>query len=269
MVTRIGIDAGGSLVKVAYEENRQMHTKTFSSQEIDQLVQWLQFLSPHATLYVTGGKSGYVKSIVQQQSYQVDEFKAVTEGTRFLLKQENRLVDESFILVSIGTGTSIFSVTSESLERVLGTGIGGGTLMGLGQLLTGERDFRTIVEMVAKGDHRKSDLLVRDIYAPNEPPLFGNLTAANFGKVPNPESDKDSSEDHMASLMKMIGETILLLASQVAITKQVKPIVFTGSTLNGNGPLKKVLSEFRDRLPYEPIFLDKGSHVGAFGALLV
>ncbi|MUK90428.1 type II pantothenate kinase [Ornithinibacillus sp. L9] len=266
MVARIGIDAGGSLVKIAYEENRHLHAKSFPVHEIDQLTQWLHLISPDATLYLTGGKSGYLQRLVKQKSFIIEEFKAVTEGTRYLLRKENKLTLEKFILVSIGTGTSIFLVTTNSFERLLGTGIGGGTLMGLGSLITGERDFKQIINLAGQGDHRNSDLLVRDIYTPNEPPLKGDLTAANFGKAHLEENIH--VEDHLASLVKMIGETIILLASQAAIAHQVKPIVFTGSTLTSNEPLQTVLSGFSDMLSYEPVFLEKGSHAGAIGALL-
>lgn len=46
------------------------------------------------------------------------------------------------ILVSIGSGVSIIKVHPfESFERVSGTMIGGGTLVGLSNLLTGIKDF--------------------------------------------------------------------------------------------------------------------------------
>ena len=52
----------------------------------------------------------------------------------------------------------------DSFERVAGTMIGGGTLIGLSNLLTGVRDFDKIIEMASRGDHTKVDMMVRDIY---------------------------------------------------------------------------------------------------------
>ncbi|MBP1971126.1 type II pantothenate kinase [Virgibacillus natechei] len=267
MVKRIGIDAGGSLIKVAYEERGQMHVKTYSNEEMDRLLNWLQVISPDAVLYLTGGKSGYLRSVVKQSNHQVDEFEATAEGTRFLLKQEKNIFDDDFILVSIGTGTSIFSVTKQAHERLLGSGIGGGTLMGLGHLITGKSDFPELVNLAKEGSYANSDLLVKDIYAPNKPPISGDLTAANFGKA---HLNKEATEaDHMESLVKLIGETLILLSTQAAATQQVEKIVFIGSTLNGNEPLNNVLNGFQDMLPYEPIFLEKGAYAGAIGALMV
>ena len=40
-----------------------------------------------------------------------------------------------------------------SYERVSGTMIGGGTLLGLSNLLTGINDFDSITELASKGDY--------------------------------------------------------------------------------------------------------------------
>jgi len=58
--------------------------------------------------------------------------------------------EQSFpkLLVSIGSGVSIIKVDDyNKFERVSGTMIGGGTLLGLSNLLTGINDFDTIVSM--------------------------------------------------------------------------------------------------------------------------
>ena len=47
--------------------------------------------------------------------------------------------------------------------------IGGGTLLGLANLLTGINDFDTILEMSKRGDNSHVDLLVKDIYGSNSP----------------------------------------------------------------------------------------------------
>ncbi|WP_052345789.1 type II pantothenate kinase [Paucisalibacillus sp. EB02] len=266
MIRKIGIDAGGSLVKVSYQEQGKLHIKTFSNLELEKVAQWLVILAPDAQLVITGGKAGQLKNLLSNESYIVEEFHAVTNGTRYLLVQEMGILHEDFILVNIGTGTSIFHVKSDSFERILGSGIGGGTLMGLGHLITGKNDFSSYTAMAEIGDNRNSDLLVRDIYAPNEPPIFGDLTAANLGKVHLNEAANEN--DYLASVMQLIGETIILLAGQAAMLKQVSRIVFVGSTLVNNIALKNVLSRFKDTMSYEPIFLEKGSHAGAVGALI-
>ena len=55
---------------------------------------------------------------------------------------------KSKMLVSIGSGVSMIKVSNNGkFERVSGTMIGGGTLVGLSNLLTGIRDFDKIIEL--------------------------------------------------------------------------------------------------------------------------
>ena len=54
--------------------------------------------------------------------------------------------------------------SDDKFERIGGTATGGGTFWGLGKLLTKAKDFDDLLELAAVGDHRKVDMLVRDIY---------------------------------------------------------------------------------------------------------
>ncbi|WP_067726088.1 type II pantothenate kinase [Oceanobacillus damuensis] len=263
---RIGIDAGGTLIKIAYEERGRLHVKTYPNQEMEKLVHWLNNVTPDAELHMTGGKSRHMTTIAKHKQLQADEFQAIVEGTRYLLDMESHRQIDNYIVVSIGTGTSIFHVTQTNFERVTGSGIGGGTLIGLGSLITGKKEFKELVKAAANGKHENSDLLVKDIYAPEVPPLFGDLTAANFGKAHDHELA--TTNDHMAALIQLIAESTILLATQAAAMKNAQKIVFVGSTLNGNKPLKDALSSFQNIMPYEPVFLEKGPYAGAIGALI-
>ena len=67
--------------------------------------------------------------------------------------------------MSIGSGVSIIKINNfDSYERVSGTMIGGGTLLGLANLLTGVNDFDRILEMSKQGNNAEVDMLVKDIY---------------------------------------------------------------------------------------------------------
>lgn len=54
-------------------------------------------------------------------------------------------------------------------ERVSGTMIGGGTLVGLSNLLTGINDYDEIIELSKKGDNSNVDMMVKDIYGEKSP----------------------------------------------------------------------------------------------------
>jgi len=92
------------------------------------------------------------------------------------------------ILVSIGSGVSIIKVKPfDSFERVSGTMIGGGTLIGLSNLLAGVKDFDTIIQMASTGNNGNVDMLVKDIYGQHSPykELPGDLLASSFAKIAN------------------------------------------------------------------------------------
>ena len=70
-----------------------------------------------------------------------------------------------YLLVMIGSGVSVLKVESEEeFSRIGGTATGGGTFWGLGKLLTGAKDFDELLSLAERGDHRKVDMLVKDIY---------------------------------------------------------------------------------------------------------
>jgi type II pantothenate kinase len=263
-VKRIGIDAGGSLLKMAYFEDERLHVKTYSYDDLPSLVQWLAIIAPDAKVCVTGGKNRLVQEKLQLHAYEVDEFAATTEGAAFLLKQEQSL--KGCILVNIGTGTSLHVLTDGAVERIIGTGVGGGTFLGLAHLLAGADHFKEIVSLAEKGDRSVVDLQVRDIYAPLEPPIPGHFTASNFGKTRGLDSAR--KEDMLFALTWLIAETIVLMAVQAANARQIKDIVYIGGMVAGNKPFQELLSEGTIAFGCSPFMLDKGEYSGAVGALI-
>ena len=90
------------------------------------------------------------------------------EGGKVFLKETEAEFPK--LLVSIGSGVSIIKVNDfNSFARVSGTMIGGGTLLGLANLLTGIKDFDTINELASKGNNGEVDMLVKDIYGDKSP----------------------------------------------------------------------------------------------------
>jgi type II pantothenate kinase len=101
-------------------------------------------------------------------------------------EQTETQTDFPKLLVAIGSGVSMIKVNDfNSFERVGGTMIGGGTLLGLSNLLTGINDFDTIIEKAQQGDNAGVDMLVKDIYGDKSPysDLVGEFLASSFAKV--------------------------------------------------------------------------------------
>ncbi|WP_421384821.1 type II pantothenate kinase [Bacillus salacetis] len=264
-MNKVGIDAGGTLTKVVYHERGLRHFKIFPSNDIGSLSQWIQWLSPSSEYYVTGGKAGKVKNLLKT-AVQIPEFEAVCKGSAVLLSEEHQ-IGGPFILVNIGTGTSMFLVDQEKQEyrRLIGTGLGGGTLLGLGKILSGLDSFRDIISLAASGKRENVDLLVKDLYEDGDTPIPGRLTAANFA---GDYKGKGNPNDSLRSLINMIAENTVLLAARLAEMEGTKTILFTGGALAGNHLLKTDLSQFQDILQYEPVFLANGAFSGAVGCII-
>jgi len=106
--------------------------------------------------------------------------------------------------------------------------IGGGTLLGLANLMTGVKDFNSICEMAKQGDNSTVDMLVKDIYGDKSPyfDLQSDILASSFGKVAFTNHFDDDmklrahtpnkKEDILNSLVFMISFNIGQLATLTA-----------------------------------------------------
>ncbi len=261
----IGIDAGGTLIKVVYKEKGQMHYKKFAETEGQAMINWLSMVKPNAHFVLTGGNAESLSSQFTHASV-ITEFEAVCTGAKHLLKEQQPSLTFPIVLVNIGTGTSIFLLDESEHQRINGTGIGGGTFIGLGGLLSGTYDYHQLVELARKGTRNQVDLLVKDIYKGDAPPVLGDLTAANFAKGTIEDS---KPADRIRALVNMIAETIILLSSTVVSQYSASTIAFVGGALYMNDVLKKDLQQFESMLHYEALFLDHGLYTGAMGAYLL
>ena len=266
----IGIDTGGTLTKLAYiNQEDKLTLEVFPSNEMERVKEWLERHPFVDEIGVTGGRTEQLRDVLKpMKSIQyIVEFEATLKGVRYLLEKEGHQVDKS-IITNIGTGTSIHYMDGDSHARISGTGIGGGTLVGLAGLLTGITDFTIITTLAAKGDRSAIDLLVKDILQGMEPPLDGSLTASNLGKVGITQVVEHPVEDMLATVQGLVGEVITTLSIQLAVERDAKYIVYIGSTLTGNDNLKKVISHYTVLKKHTPIFLKDCGFSGAVGALL-
>jgi len=266
MNNRIGIDAGGSLIKIAYEENGRLHFRKQPIEEIDEVLGWLKIVSTNKRIFLTGGRAGKIKAEFFPKAGIIDEFTAACEGATYLMMKEGMPNGGKSLLINIGTGISWIKIDGERYDRVLGSGIGGGTFMGMGKLLADSSDFASLVGLSASGQRGNVDLLVKDIYHPEEPPIPGDLTASNFAKTEAINSS--SPADKMASFLNMMAETIILLTVQTAALHGIKKVIFIGSTLAGNKPLQDCLDFYCKMSGLDPIFLQNGEFSGAIGAII-
>lgn len=186
-------------------------------------------------ILMTGAGSSFItKPIYGLACQPVPEFTSIGIGGLYLSG-----LDEA-IVVSMGTGTALIHASRKSgrdaVEYLGGTGVGGGTLVGLCRRLIGVETVEHIEQLAAGGNLDNVDLRIKDIsrnhlyHGINE-----NLTAANFGKV----SDLATPDDLALGVANMVAETVAMLSVFAARSYGLRNIVLTGN-LTTIAPIRHV-----------------------------
>ena len=173
-------------------------------------------------IMMTGVGSSHVKNdLYGLESVRVSEFNAIGLGGLYLSGLSNALV------VSMGTGTALVHANSNGkMDYLGGTGVGGGSLMGLSKLLLAAESIEHIEEYAASGNLANIDLRISDITAKGRKNLLSDdLTASNFGNV----SDIASKDDIALGIMNMVYETIGMVSIFGARSVGVSDIILTGN----------------------------------------
>ncbi|MBQ3791761.1 MAG: XRE family transcriptional regulator, partial [Clostridia bacterium] len=171
---------------------------------------------------VTGVGSSYVQEpIYRLPCEHVTEFRSIGLGGLYLSGYDKAIV------VSLGTGTAIvYAVKDEEPKYLGGTGVGGGTLIGLSKKMLGMDTVTHIEQLAQNGDLGKIDLKVSDISRSDILPGFSSvLTASNFGNI----SDIASSADIALGIINMVFETIAMMSIFASRSYNTKDIVLTGN----------------------------------------
>jgi type II pantothenate kinase len=263
-----GADVGASLAKlVVRDADGSLHFRLVPSHAIEQVAREVEELRP-SRLGLTGGGAARLAGRLSLDTARVGEFDAWRLGARALLARQGEPQGERDLLVSLGTGTALLLATDDEARWVGGIALGGGTLLGLGGLLLGSSDFDEVVALAARGDRRRVDLLVGDIYGDAPLPLPAEINASSFAKLARPGARAEVEPADLAgALMGLVGESVAGLCAATARATAAERIVFGGATLRRNAPLREILGRLA-LLGRPVVFLEEGEFSGAMGALL-
>lgn len=252
----IGIDVGGTTTKiVGFREKKTGEKELIAPQFVratDPLtsvygafgkftVQNGLSLSDIDRILMTGAGASFVSQPIYNLTCQpVPEFSSIGIGGLYLSG-----LDEA-IVVSMGTGTALIHAkktdSGDRVEYLGGTGVGGGTLIGLNRKMLGVDTVEHIEQLCAEGDLSNVDLRIKDI---SQNHLYDgineNLTAANFGKV----SDLATPADLSLGIANMVAETIAMMAFFAARSFSLRDIVLTGN-LTTISPIRRVFESMSD-----------------------
>ncbi|HBF36265.1 MAG TPA: type II pantothenate kinase [Firmicutes bacterium] len=228
----IGIDIGGSTTKIVGFDNgtifspllvkatdpiasvygafgKFLDTNRLELQDIERIM-------------VTGVGSSYITAkLYDIPTGMVDEFRAIGMGGLFLSNLSNALI------ISMGTGTALVKADQKGVRHIGGTGVGGGTLLGLSNRMLNVRNFNDLIETSSDGNLDHIDLSIGDL-SHHVVGLPSESTASNFGKL----SDLASKADIGLGIINLVFQTIGMISVFAARIDQTRDIVLTGNLTN-------------------------------------
>jgi len=229
----IGIDIGGSTTKIVGLKNGQIFSpllvkatdpiasvygafgKFISTNELT--------LSDIEKIMVTGAGSSFItENLYDVPTGKVDEFNAIGQGGLFLSGLSQA------IIVSMGTGTALVRADKSEVKHIGGTGVGGGTLLGLSNKMLNVRDFDDLIETAQGGHLANIDLTIGDITKDILEGLPPETTASNFGKI----SDLATKADVAMGIINLVFQTIGMISVFATRIDHINDVVLTGNLTN-------------------------------------
>ncbi len=187
----------------------------------------------------------------------VDEFNAIGTGGVFLSRMKEAVV------VSMGTGTAVVTVKKDHIAHWGGSGVGGGTLLGLARKMLNLTTVGTLVDKALKGKLERVDLTVGDIAGGDLESLPASVTASNFGKM----SDEATDEDIALAIINLVAQTIGMMGIAAGRATKIQNIILTGK-LSGILPLKDSLEKVAGLYKSKFIIPENADFATAIGAAI-
>lgn len=246
----VGIDVGGSTTKIiGFKNATEMNASTLiepifvrADDPLTSLYgafgkftdQNSLSLSDIERVMITGVGSSYTsKPIYSLPCTHVPEFTCIGLGGIYLSSLERAIV------ASMGTGTAIIYAEAGVKPKYLGgTGVGGGTLLGLSKKILGIDTVEDLEALARDGDLQNVDLLVGNMTAKQIDGMSESLTAANFGNI----GGFATNSDFALGLFNMVYETVAMMTIFASRNYGTRDIVLTGN-LTTPAPASAIFSK--------------------------
>jgi len=247
---------GGGATKLENDIRKELNMTLHKFDELDSLIRGIQFIEHKNSKELYYWQNPGNDSLACKKTY---DFKN----------------PYPFLLVNIGSGVSILSMKGPGeYQRVLGTSLGGGTFLGLCCLLTKCKTFEEALELAAKGDNKKVDKLVKDIYGGDYSRygLPGHIVASSFGEMNIEEKVMGATKEDLArATLMMFTNNIGSIARLCCKSEGLERCVFVGNFLRINEIAMRSLStamDFWSKGAMKALFCEHEGYFGAVGCLL-
>ena len=226
----IGIDIGATTTKAVSVENGKLIRKvkieasdavTAAAGAFGKIVLENEIaINVIKGIKITGAGASQIKNdIFGIPTDRVGEIKAIGTGGMYLSGMDN------IIIANIGTGTVIIEASKKGISHYGGSGVGGGTIIGLAKKLLPTAEFEGILNLAQNGNLNNVDLLLGDIMESDISFLHKETTVANFGKM----ADNASYEDISLAIINMVYQVIGMLSVFAARAKNLNQVIVTGN----------------------------------------
>ena len=212
------------------------------------------------TIGVTGGRHYDLPNMLDDIPItHFNELDAIGRGAQSLKKSDS----EEFLVISAGSGTACVIKKDNQFIHAGGTGLGGGTIIGLCNLLIKENSPEKINKLSLKGDYKKVDLILKDVVSGPIGNLPGETSAVNFGKQ---STSNLSNADLAAGVINMVAQTILKTATTASIISGISNVLIIGRTPKYK-LLTKILKDGLDHFDLKSEFIENGEYAICLGTL--
>jgi len=227
----VGIDVGASTTKgVMLGKSGIMHQcfietlndKSSTMRILKILLSRVDDVSSIQKIAVSSGDSRIVeKEFFGIPVQKVDEIVATGIGGLFLSSKRQALI------VSVGTGTAIIAARDggKKMNHVGGTGVGGGTVIGLARRMLEINNFQALETLALKGNANRVDLTVGDIVGGPVGIVPAEATASNLAKL----DDETLPEDVAAGIFNLVSQVVGVVSVMAAKSCNLEEdVVFVG-----------------------------------------
>ncbi len=264
----IGVDAGGSAVKLALmdggEAPRLTHYAPNSDKPVSQLIRETLDragipLAAVSRIALTGMHTEHCDADALGIAIQsVPELDAIAIGGTRLARRQQAIV------VSIGTGTAYVLARDGQYTHLGGTGMGGGTLMGLAGRLFGIQDPLELDALTQGGDLNRVDLTIGDLFGAGSS-LPPELVAANLAKPTAAATDRDWAAGLINLVLQVAGSMAVIACGGHGVST----VILTGA-LTQLSMARSVYEKFQRVYGLEfiiPPYADCATAIGAASVL--
>lgn len=265
---------GGGAIKYAKEAENELGMQLHKADELESLIKGIEFVAANNADECYYYDSPLNSSKCRKVIWRWSSARCSSTDHNYVGKPNPEGLQYPYVVCNIGSGVSVLVVKGDNdFKRVSGSSIGGGFFQGLCCLLCDCETFEEAIELATKGNNKKVDKLVADIYGGSYDyiGLPQDTVAASFGKICSMKDRENVLKEDLArSALVTTTNNIGSIALNAATQHGIERIVFVGNFLRVNQIAARHLAHAMDywsKGTKKALFLTHEGYFGAVGCL--